>query len=225
MRQPARVHPTFPDSLPGAKPVSAPATQPAAPGNSNMLITERLKGPKQFHSTRVFSSLTLHHFNRAETLNRTFHLVSNRYFDNRAPGYERANAVHGSELIEHRRTKKPGNTNGFRNDGIMQHKKVRIAGNKPGALKLHYLNPQPAAARSSSAPEENPPPAQTRSRLQHFSFDASQSHDPRSYNRALPGVPDIPQTNKMNIDLDHLTNRLYTMLERKIKIEKEMRGL
>ncbi len=107
----------------------------------------------------------------------------------------------------------------------MQHKKVRIAGNKPGALKLHYLNPQPAAARSSSAPEENPPPAQTRSRLQHFSFDASQSHDPRSYNRALPGVPDIPQTNKMNIDLDHLTNRLYTMLERKIKIEKEMRGL
>jgi hypothetical protein len=193
-------------TAPGAKPVSVPGTQPAAPRNSNILITQRLKGPKQFPSTRVFSSLTLHHFNRAS-------------------GYERANAVHGSEPIEHRRTKKPGKTNGFGNDRMSKHSEVRFTGNKPGALKLHYLKPQPVGARGAGAPQENPPPAQTRSRLQHFSDDASQSRDPRPYNRALPGVPGIPQTDKMNIDLDHLTNRLYVMLERKIKIEKEMRGL
>ncbi len=212
-------------TAPGAKPVSPPATQPAAPGNSNMLILERLKGPTQFHSSRVFSSLALYHFNRDKTLNRGFHLVSNRYFNNRVPGHERSNIVHGSEPAGHRGTKKPGQTNGFGNDIMRQRSKVRIAGNKPGALNLHYLNPRPVGARGAGAPQGNPLPAQTRGYLQHSSVDASQSHDPRPYNRALPGVPGIPQTDKMNIDLDHLTNRLYVMLERKIKIEKEMRGL
>jgi hypothetical protein len=201
-------------------------TPPGAPEHSRMLITARFKGAKQSPFKTGPSMLTLHHLSREEVLKRIFQQVSgsNMYVafrEPREPGYEKSNVIHENELFVHRKTNVPGD-NGIKRKvqgsfssgpfssitPLLQH-----PGNKK-ALHLHHFNPRQKAAGSAGGTGKSPRPHQDDSPLQ--------------LNETVPGAPAFMQTGKqtgnMNLDMDHLTDRVYSMLARKMRTEKERRG-
>ncbi len=183
-------------------------TQPVAMEHSRMLITGK--------PGTVFSF---------SPVMRTLHMVShqNRCFVNREPGepgYEKLSITHKhkNESFDRQEAKVTGNSIAplLQHSGTLQHSRFKSTGDKAsekaGALRLYYLNPKQTG---QTVPEKIVPGA--------VAF--AQEGNP-VVNGLDKQVDNMAKTNPgINLDMDLLTHRLYAMLERKIRAEKEMRGL
>jgi hypothetical protein len=157
-------------------------------------VTPRLGPPGQFSSARVSSFAAFFHYNRDYNTVRE-----------------------NTHLSTAGRRKIAAQTNGIKDTP------------PPLRLPLHYLDPRKIVAEAVGKPGTGIPfdavsPVDTGPG--GHGYQAHRGHKTRPYETQdmVNGPGDPRMSSKMDIDLDQLTNRVYGMLERKIKNEKERRG-